>query len=79
MKKNKMYLIVTLALSVIVITLSIVYLVTGKMIPGVNCFCTATLVLIMAFSKKYGKFSQVLFGIAAVLNIIVGILQIMGK
>ena len=79
MKKEKILGVCTIVSSVIVIALSVIYLLTEKMIPGLNPLCLAVLIVLMIFKDKTtgkNKYIKLLFFIAAGLNIIAGIIQL---
>ncbi|WP_249029067.1 hypothetical protein [Tannockella kyphosi] len=79
MKKDKILDISTIVFSVIVIALSVIYVITGNMIPGLNPLCLSVLIIFMFFNDKItGKniYMKSLFLIAASLNVIAGIIQL---
>lgn len=83
MKKNKqqIWAAAVIILALIVLAASIVYLLTGKMVPGLIPLSSALLMLpmLMLWGRKQenGKLYAILFLSASILNLIAGILQIM--
>ena len=78
--KNKIMLFLFLALASAVMILNFVYLFSGWMIPGLLPFCQAVLMVPMALTwsrtQTKHKWIPALFALAAVLNVIAGIMQI---
>lgn len=77
--KNKIFIVLFLTLALLVMLLSFVYLVSGWMVPGLLPFCQAALVVPMykLWKGKEPKWIGLLFIVAAVLNVIAGIMQIL--
>lgn len=77
--KDKVFIVLFLTLAFLVILLSFVYLVSGWMVPGLLPFCQAVLAIPMYkfWKSKEPKWIGILFFIAAVLNVIAGIMQIL--
>ena len=77
--KNEVFRILFLLLAAMVMILSVVYLFTEWMIPGLLPFCQAALMIPMILiwrRTQQNRWISVLFMVAAVLNVIAGILQI---
>lgn len=83
MKKNKqqIWAAAVIILALIVLAASIVYLLTGKMVPGLIPLSSALLMLPMLIlwgrKQENGKLYAILFLSASILNLIAGILQVM--
>ena len=78
-KKDILLTVIMLLLAAVVIVSTLVYLLTDKMIPGLQPFAQAALMVPMILVWKRTQNNQwisFLFVIAAVLNVIAGIMQI---
>lgn len=78
-KKDILLSAVLLLLAAVVIVSTLVYLLTDKMIPGLQPFAQAAMMLPMILLWKRTQKNQwisILFVFAAVLNVIAGIMQI---
>ncbi|MBQ3504839.1 MAG: hypothetical protein IJA75_09080 [Oscillospiraceae bacterium] len=80
MKLNKQRLLsaAMLLLAAVVLVSAIVYLITGKMVPGLMPLSQAALMVPMYFlwKNREPKWIGILFIIAGILNLIAGIMQI---
>ena len=78
-KKDILLTVIILLLAVVVIVSTMIYLFTDKMIPGLQPFAQAALMVPMILIWKRTQKNQwisLLFVIAAILNVIAGIMQI---
>jgi len=76
--KNRLLLFLVLTLAAVVMVLSLVYIFTDWMIPGLLPFCQAVLMIPMykLWKDKKPRWIGIMFVVAAVLNVIAGIMQI---
>ena len=81
--KNKVFLILFLTLAVIVMILSFVYMFTDWMIPGLLPFSQALLMIPIVLTwnrtQQKSRWIPALFAVAALLNVIAGIMQLVMK
>ena len=77
-KKERLLSASMILLSIVVLVSSIVYLITGKMIPGLMPLSQAALMVPMylLWKNREPKWIRILFIAACVLNIFAGIAQI---
>lgn len=77
-KKERLLSASMILLSIVVLVSSIVYLITGKMIPGLMPLSQAALMVPMylLWKNREPKWISILFIAACVLNIFAGIAQI---
>lgn len=77
-KKERLLSASMILLSLVVLVSSIVYLITGKMIPGLMPLSQAALMVPMylLWKNREPKWIGILFIVACALNIIAGIAQI---
>lgn len=78
MKKPKVTAqsLIVIILAMTVLAATIIYLFTNKMIPGLIPLCTAVMMVPMWHQQKQNKTVAVLCLVAAVLNVIAGVMQI---
>ena len=77
-KKERLLSASMILLSIVVLVSSIVYLITGKMIPGLMPLSQAALMVptYLLWKNREPKWIRILFIAACVLNIFAGIAQI---
>ena len=77
-KKEQLLSVFMLILAGVVLVSSIVYLITGKLIPGLIPLSQAALMVPMysLWKNREPKWIGVLFLVAGILNLIAGVLQI---
>ena len=77
-KKERLLSASMILLSIVVLVSSIVYLITGKMIPGLMPLSQAALMVptYLLWKNREPKWISILFIAACVLNIFAGIAQI---
>lgn len=78
-KKDCLLTVIIVLLAAVVVVSTLVYLFTDKMIPGLQPFAQAALMVPMILLWKRTQNNQwisLLFVVAAVLNVIAGIMQI---
>ena len=77
-KKEQLLSAAVILLSIVVLVSSIVYLITGKMIPGLMPLSQAAMMVPMylLWKNREPKWIRILFIAACVLNIFAGIAQI---
>ena len=77
-KKERLLSASMILLSLVVLVSSIVYLITGKMIPGLMPLSQAALMVPMylLWKNREPKWIRILFIVACILNIIAGVAQI---
>ena len=77
-RKEKIFAIVMIALAVVVLVSTTVYLITDKMIPGLMPLSQAALMIPMflLWRNREPKWISYLFILAGILNLIAGVMQI---
>jgi len=77
-KSHKLLSFAMIVLAVVVLVLSLVYLFTEWMIPGLLPICQALLMIpmFMLWKDREPKWISILFVVAGVLNVIAAIMQI---
>lgn len=77
-KKERLISAAMILLAIVVLVATVVYLITGKMIPGLMPLSQAALMVPMylLWKNREPKWIRILFIVACILNIIAGIAQI---
>ena len=77
-RKEKIFAIVMIALAVVVLVSTTVYLITDKMIPGLMPLSQAALMIPMflLWKNREPRWISYLFILAGILNLIAGVMQI---
>ena len=77
-KKERLISAAMILLAIVVLVATVVYLITGKMIPGLMPLSQAALMVPMylLWKTREPKWIRILFIVACILNIIAGVAQI---